>query len=80
MDPLAQINDTTYKAILPFTTKIVDNLTGDLQQFFVNLLDKLNKTHLRDLFQRNFSQKEDLAQMGLGQMAVFKKSFLLINE
>ena len=80
LDPLAQINEATYLAILPFTTKTIDGLNDELQLFFVNLLDKLTKAHLRDFFERNFSLKENLAQMGMGQMSVFKKCFLLINE
>jgi len=55
LEPLSQINEITYKSILPFTTKTIDNLPEDLLNFFVNLLDKLTKAHLRDLFQRNFS-------------------------
>jgi hypothetical protein len=35
---------------------------------------------LKDLFEKNFTTKEDLAQMGMGQMSIFKKCFLLINE
>lgn len=55
LEPLSQINETTYQAILPFTTKIIDTLPDDLLNFFVNLLDKLTRAHLRDLFKRNFS-------------------------
>jgi hypothetical protein len=80
LEPLNQINEVTYKAILPFTTKTVDSLSEELQLFFVNLLEKLTKNHLRDLFQRNFTEKSELSQIGLGQMSIFKKCFLLINE
>jgi hypothetical protein len=50
LEPLGQINDVTYKALLPFTTKTIDTLSEDLQLFFVNLVDKLSKPNLRDLF------------------------------
>ena len=80
LEPLSQINDATYKAILPYITKVNDTLPKEQQLFFVNLLDKLNKNHLRDLFSNNFTNSKQLSQLTLGQMAIFRKAFLLINE
>ena len=57
LEPIAKVTEDIFNSLLPLTTDVNDSLPPDYQEFFVSLLPKLNKKHIRTLFEKNFESE-----------------------
>lgn len=60
VEPLGQISEGLFTAFLPFTRSLADSVCVEYQLFLANLLYKMSRKNVCQLFEANFRSKTDL--------------------
>lgn len=58
----------------------MEELPAEAQAFFVALLPKLSIKNINQLFKDNFTEGQQLEQLGVGQFNFFRAVFFRLNE
>lgn len=80
IDLIKTISDDIFEALLPYLSAINANYSKEFQEFFINLLNKLQTSHVKKLFASKFNDQSQLAHIGDLDFKIFQKCFLFINE